>query len=188
VILAKYSKFLTFLFRRAEQRFYRLLNPKRKCPSRTPRFDFSLDDAHTVIKKVKRATDSELIKFWTNRARQSQFVKIYQLLTTKFAAECGSMVVKRLRTFQNRVGGTVTLLRPFARKVKEFDLTQNLVHPGKIAEKSALYCSWKPLKTFIQKWGDVPIKVWAEKNSSFKKLDLNDVPHLVRLFQKQRPV
>jgi len=86
---------------------------------------FLLDDADTILKKMKRAvTDSGTeIKFDESRPAINNLLTIYQLLTDKTAGECeADFNGKGYGYFKTELAETIVeFLRPFQDRVKEYD-------------------------------------------------------------------
>ena len=85
---------------------------------------FLLDDADTILKKVKKAvTDSGTdIKFDDSRPAINNLLTIYQLMTDKTAATCeANFVGKGYGQFKTEVAeAIIEFLRPFQTRVKDF--------------------------------------------------------------------
>ncbi|MDQ3220356.1 MAG: tryptophan--tRNA ligase, partial [Acidobacteriota bacterium] len=86
---------------------------------------FLLDDADTILKKIKRAvTDSGTdIRFDQSRPAINNLLTIFQLLTGKSAADCESHFEgKGYGHFKAELAETIVeFLRPFQEKIKEYD-------------------------------------------------------------------
>jgi len=86
---------------------------------------FLLDDADTILKKIKRAvTDSGTdIRFDQSRPAINNLLTIFQLLTGKSAADCESHFEgKGYGHFKTELANTIVeFLRPFQEKIKEYD-------------------------------------------------------------------
>lgn len=86
---------------------------------------FLLDDADTVVKKIKRAvTDSGTdITFDESRPAIANLLTIYQLVTDKTADDCvANFAGKGYGDFKKELAdATVEFLKPFQERVKQFD-------------------------------------------------------------------
>lgn len=86
---------------------------------------FLLDDADTIIKKIKRAvTDSGTsIEFDESRPAINNLLTIYQLVTDKTADECvAHFEGKMYGQFKTELAESVVeFLRPFQERVKQYD-------------------------------------------------------------------
>ena len=97
---------------------------------------FLLDDADTVIKKIKRAvTDSgTTIEFDESRPAISNLLSIYQILTDKSPDECvAHFEGKGYGHFKAELAEVVVeFLHPFQQRVKEFDddMLLSILQPG----------------------------------------------------------
>ncbi len=119
---------------------------------------FLLDDADTIIKKLKRAqTDSgTTIKFDASRLAINNLLTIYQLLTGKTAAECeADFDGKGYGHFKSVLAETIVeFLKPFQTRVKEIDdgALEKILKDG--AEKARLIAR-ETLKTVYERMGIV---------------------------------
>ena len=119
---------------------------------------FLLDDADTIIKKIKRAvTDSGTdIKFDESRPAINNLLTIYQLLTGKTAEECeADFDGKGYGHFKTALAETVVeFLKPFQERVKEFDDSE-LEKTLKIGAEKAKAIARETLKDVYAKMGIV---------------------------------
>jgi len=119
---------------------------------------FLLDNADTIIKKVKRAvTDSGTeIKFDEARPAINNLLTIYQLLTGKTAAECeADFDGKGYGYFKTELAETIVeFLRPFQQRVKEFD-DEELKNILKNGAEKAKTIARETLQTVYEKMGIV---------------------------------
>ena len=119
---------------------------------------FLLDDADTITKKIKRAvTDSGTdIKFDQSRPAINNLLTIYQLLTGKTAEQCeADFDGKGYGHFKTELAGAVVeFLKPFQKRVKEFDDTE-LEKILKIGAEKAEAIARETLKTVYDKMGIV---------------------------------
>ncbi len=119
---------------------------------------FLLDDADTIVKKLKRAvTDSgTAIKFDAARPAINNLLTIYQLLTGKTAAECeADFDGKGYGHFKSQLAETIVeFLKPFQARVKQIDdgALEKILKDG--AEK-ARYIARETLTTVYERMGIV---------------------------------
>lgn len=119
---------------------------------------FLLDDADTIVKKMKKAvTDSGTeIKFDESRPAINNLLTIYQLMTGKTAEECeANFEGKGYGHFKTELAEVIVeYLKPFQERVKEYDDAQlkNIMNRG--AEKARSIAS-ETLKTVYEKMGIV---------------------------------
>lgn len=117
---------------------------------------FLLDDADAITKKIKRAvTDSGTdITFDETRPAISNLLTIFRLLTGKSDEECiAHFEGKGYGDFKGELAeATVEFLRPFQKRVKEFDDTtlNSILKPG--AEKARSIAS-ETLKAVYSRMG-----------------------------------
>ena len=115
-----------------------------------------LDDADTILKKVKKAvTDSGTeIKFDESRPAISNLLTIYQLMTNKTAAECETNFIgKGYGQFKTEVAeAIIEFLRPFQTRVKDFS-DEDLDKILKLGAEKARSVASVTLKDVYQKLG-----------------------------------
>jgi tryptophanyl-tRNA synthetase len=117
---------------------------------------FLLDDADTILKKMKRAvTDSgSEIKFDESRPAINNLLTIYQLLTGKTTEECeADFEGKGYGYFKTELAeAIVEFLKPFQERVKEFDDAE-LETILKDGAQKAKTIAGETLKTVYRKMG-----------------------------------
>jgi len=117
---------------------------------------FLLDDADTIVKKIKRAvTDSGTdIKFDETRPAINNLLTIYQLLTDKTPTACEeNFAGKGYGAFKTELAeAVIEFLQPFQEKVKQYDdeTLLGILKPG--AEKARSIAA-QTLKDVYQKMG-----------------------------------